>query len=70
VSWATASVKGVLVFLYFVVATVYVPDLVLGLGFVADASSFVRDLVGLGVWGAFFTAGLWMLRVGQRRGII
>jgi hypothetical protein len=70
VSWATASIKGVLVFLYFVVATVYVPDLVLGLGFVADSSAFVRDLVALGVWGIFFATGLWMLRVAQRRGLI
>jgi hypothetical protein len=70
VSWATASVKGVLVFLYFVVTTVYVPDLVLGLDFVADSSVFVRDLVALVVWGVFFTAGLWLLRLGQRRGII
>ena len=70
VSWSSAVGRGLLIVLYFVIATVWVPDLVLGLSFVAEASRFVRDLVGLLVWGGALIAGLYLLRRAQRQGLI
>jgi hypothetical protein len=58
------------IFFYFVVLTVIVPDLIIGLGPIAKASNFVRDAVILAVWGAGLVAGLWMLRRLQARDLI
>lgn len=69
-TWATAGARGLLIVLYLVVATVWLPDQVLGLGFVEDASSIVRDLVLVIVWGSALGVGMYLLRVGQRRGLI
>lgn len=69
-SWANATGRGLLIVLYFVIATVWLPDLVLGLGFVSEASRFLRDLIGLVVWGAALVAGLYLLRRFQRQGLI
>ena len=65
-----ATVRGLIIFFYFVLATVWLPDFVLTLGVIADSSRFVRDLVGLTVWGIGLGAGLWMLRSFQRKEII
>jgi len=69
-TWPTAVVRGLVVFLYFVIATVWVPHRVLSLGFVADASSVVSDLVLLIIWGGALVGGMYLLRLGQRRGMI
>ena len=69
-SWMNASVRGVGIFVYFVVATVWLPDFVLKMDSIASASSFVRDLVVLVIWGAAFVGGLWLLRFGQRKGLV
>lgn len=69
-SWSTATVKGLLVFLYFVVTTVWLPDFLMGLSVISDASSLVRDLVLLVVWGVALGGGLYLLREAQRRALI
>jgi len=69
-SWTTAGWKGALVVVYFVITTVWLPDFVLGLGAVADSSRTLRDLIVLVVWGFALGAGMYMLRRGQRLGII
>jgi len=69
-TWSGAWLRGLVIFAYFVLATVWVPHLVLGLGFVADLTEFWRDLIGLLVWGTALTAGMWSLRIAQRRGLI
>lgn len=69
-SWANAIGRGLLIVLYFVIATVWLPDFVLGLGFVAEASRFLRDLIALVVWGAALIAGLYLLRRLQRQALI
>ena len=70
ISWLGATVRGLVIFFYFVLATVWLPDFVLSLSAVADASRFIRDLVGLTIWGAGLVAGLWMLRFFQSKEII
>jgi hypothetical protein len=69
-TWSSAWLRGFLIFLYFVLATVYLPHFVLNLDFVGELTKFFRDLIGLVVWGAALTCGLWMLRAAQRRGVI
>jgi len=70
VSWRNAYVRGLLVFVYFVIATVIVPDFVVRLDSVAGASTIVSDVVVLAVWGVGLVAGLYLLRRFQRTGLI
>lgn len=69
-SWVNAYIRGLLIFLYFFVATVYVPNFVLRLDFVGDASPFVQDSIVLVIWGGALVAGLYLLRRFQRQGLI
>jgi hypothetical protein len=69
-NWMAASLRAFAIFFYFVVLTVFVPDLVIGLNAISSASNFVRDAVVLVVWGSGLVAGLWMLRRFQARDLI
>ena len=69
-SWTTANWRGLLIVAYFVVGTVWLPDRILRLDTVAQASANMRDALVLVVWGSLLVAGMWLLRVGQRRGLI
>ena len=68
--WMTATWRGAIIVLYFAIATVWVPDFIIGLGVVSDAPAFLRDLVVLVVWGAALGAGIYLLRRTQRQGLI
>ena len=67
-SWSRALIAGLIIVVYFVVATVLVPDWVLQL--VASASSGLRDLIVLVVWTAGFGFGLYLLYWAQGRRLI
>jgi hypothetical protein len=69
-SWAVAGMTGIAIVAYFVLATVWLPSLVLRSPAVAQASRSVADLVGTMVWAAFLGLGMWGLRVAQRKGWI
>jgi hypothetical protein len=69
-SWLNAYVRGFLVFAYFLVATVVVPNIVLRLDAVGSASSVVQDLVVLAIWGTGLVAGMYLLRRFQAKGIV
>lgn len=69
-TWTIASIRAAAIVLYFVIATVWLPDFVLGLGFIASSSRFIGDLVVSVVWGGALVGGLWGLRIAQRRGMI
>jgi len=69
-TWVNAYVRGLLIFVYFVVATVIVPDIVVRLDVITGASSVVQDLVVPGVWAAGLVGGLYLLRRFQRTGLI
>lgn len=67
-SWLNAVVRGLIIFLYFFFATVWLPDLVVGL--IAGASELIQGLVAVGIWGLALVAGMWLLRQAQERGTI
>jgi hypothetical protein len=69
-TWTNAIGRGVIIVLYFVIATVWLPDFVLSLGAVADASQLMRDLIVVTVWGIALVAGMYLLRQAQRRDLI
>jgi mono/diheme cytochrome c family protein len=74
--------KAGLIFLYFVVATVFIPSLVVEAGFLAQPPSVyedvfsgeswnvIRDLIGTGVWLGAVVFGFWALRRAQRQDLI
>lgn len=74
--------KTALIVLYFVIATVVVPSLVVESGFLASPPSVygdlfssgtwttIRDLIGSAVWFGAFAFGIWMLRRAQRDRVI
>jgi uncharacterized membrane protein YkvA (DUF1232 family) len=70
VTWTTASLKAAAIVIYFVLATVWLPDFVLALGFIEDSSDFIGDLIVSAVWSTALLGGIWALRIGQRRGLI
>lgn len=83
-TFTTAQVwlKAGLIFLYFVVATVFIPSMVVEAGFLAQPPSVyrdlfsgeswgvIRDLIGTGVWLAALVFGFWALRRAQRQNVI
>jgi hypothetical protein len=69
-SWINATVRGLLIVAYFVVATVWLPNEVAAIDAIESASRLIRDLAVSGVWAVTLGAGIWMLRIGQRRGLI
>lgn len=69
-SWAGAWLRSVLIVLFFVVATVWLPSWVLKLGPVAELGSAWRDIIGTAAWVVPLLAGMWGLRQIQRAGRI
>lgn len=69
-SWGNAWLRGLAIFLYVVIATVWLPDFVLALGPINEGSAFVRDVAVVVVWGAALFGGMVLLRLGQKRGVI
>lgn len=69
-TWPSATLRSLVIVAYFVVATVWLPNTVLQFGAIANASSFIRDAVVLGVWGVALVAGLYGLHVAQKKRLI
>ena len=65
-----AYAKAIGVVAYFFVATVWLPNLILGIGAIETASTFVRDGLTSLVWAVALGGGIVGLRVAQRRGLI
>lgn len=60
--------KGLLIFVYFVVATVWLPSWLFNS--ITGVPAAVHDLIGTGVWLVFLAGGLWALRWSQAKGWI
>lgn len=69
-SWANAIGRGLVIVLYFAFTTVWLPNFVIHLRVVEDAPAMVSDLVVVVVWGGALVAGMYLLRLAQRRGLI
>ena len=77
-STGQAWFRSLLIVAYFIVATVFIPSMVIEAGFLADPPGDVsgdtwddiRGLIGSGVWLAAFGLGVWGLRRLQQRGVI
>lgn len=62
-----AMLSAVAIFLYFAVATVWLPSALLRSPLLAGASRNVSDVVAVVVWAIGIGAGLWGLRYAQDR---
>ena len=67
-SWLAAYLRALIVFGYFVIATVWVPDRAIQM--VDGSSRFIQDVVVSAVWLVALAAGLYGLRRAQSRGLI
>ncbi len=69
-TWRAAVLKALLIVIYFAFATVWLPNAIINLTSIAEASSFVRETVVLLVWGVGLLGGLIGLSQAHKRGII
>ena len=79
---AQTWLKALAIFLYFTIATVFIPSLVVESSLLASPPAvyedlfsskswgLIRDLIGAGVWLAALALGFYALRRGQREDII
>ncbi len=61
-SWLDAWLKAIVIVVFVVFTTVYLPSYVIGMSAVSDLNRNAQDLISAGIWGAAFTAtlgGLW-----------
>jgi len=70
VSWWSATLRSVLIFLYVLLFTVWFPSWLLLTNVVASANPWIRDGIAVTVWGVALFAGLAGLRVAQQRELI
>lgn len=70
VGWIRAGLSGAVVFAYFVVATTWLPSVLIRLDGVASSPQWLRDAIATGSWLATLTAGMLGLRWAQTRGWI
>ncbi len=67
-TWARAWWLAAVVFLYFAIATVWLPDYVINEPALASMPDLVRDLAAAGAWFVALAAGIYSLRILQKRG--
>lgn len=70
ISHGRAALTAVMIFLYFVIFTAWLPSWLIRSSFLGTASQGVADGITLVVWGGFFGAGLIGLRWAQERELI
>ena len=67
-TWTGAWIRALVIFAFFVIATVWLPDVVVDA--LGGGSTVLRDVVVTLVWGGGLVLGLWGLRRMQGRGQI
>ncbi len=68
--WPRAWLKAAVIFLFFVIATVVVPSVIMQWGPVTRAPRIVQDLIGSGIWVVALGVGLYGLWRGQRERVL
>ena len=66
-SWTSALVKSVVIFVVVALVTVYIPSWVIQHDEVVKLDRNAQDLIGSAVWGLGFFGSLWLLWYAQRR---
>jgi hypothetical protein len=69
-TWSGAALRSALIVVYFIIATVWLPDAMVQFNPIAQAAPLVRDAIVIAVWSAGLFGGLFGLRVAQRRKLI
>ena len=69
-TWATAWWLGIVVFLYFAIATVWLPDYVINEPTLKSMPDLVKDLAASGAWFVALAVGIFSLRLLQKKGRI
>ncbi len=64
--WWQGWLRALIIVLYFVLATVWIPSLVISSGVVARLPRLARDLVGTGVWLGALALGIYALWWAER----
>jgi len=70
ISWVRAALSALVIFLYFVIFTAWLPSMLLRSSLLATASRGVADGIVIVVWGGFFGLGVLGLMWAQDRGLI
>lgn len=70
ISQVRAMLSAVVIFLYFVIFTAWLPSVLLRSSLLATASRGVADGIVIVVWGGFFTLGVAALMWAQKRELI
>ncbi len=65
-SWLDAWLKAVVIVVFVVFTSVYLPSYVIGSSVVSDLNRNAQDLIAAGIWGAAFAATLWGLWFAHR----
>ncbi len=68
--WWSVGLRALIIFSYFVIATVWWPSWLARLDAVASAASWVRDTTVASAWTVALVAGIIGLRSAQQRGWI
>ena len=69
-TWVTAAIRSLIIVAYLIVATVWLPDMILQIQALAESPVIVRDMVPVIVWSVGLAGGLVGMRVAQSRGLI
>ena len=70
ISWVRAALSALVIFLYFVIFTAWLPSMLLRSSLLATASRGVADGIVIVVWGGFFGIGVLALMWAQDRELI
>ena len=69
-TWPIAILKALAIVVYFIFATVWLPDMIITTKAIAEASTIVRETVVVATWGIGLFVGLVGLHHTHKRGII
>ena len=70
ISWIRAALSALVIFLYFVIFTAWLPSMLLRSSLLATASRGVADGIVIVVWSGFFGLGVLALMWAQDRELI
>jgi hypothetical protein len=70
VTWLNAVARSLIIVVYLILATVWLPDMIVQMQALSESPVIVRDLIPVLVWSVGLAGGLVGMRVAQSRGLI